>query len=287
MALDYNTAMAAQESDLPYAYDEYKTMLYALSVGMGRDPLDTHELEFAFEKNLRALPTLATVIAFGARDVRKLGVDYAKVLHGEQKLTLHRSLPVAAMLLVNVRTKGVYDKGADKGALIVSETAIRLADSNEPLCTLQGTHFARGDGGFSAKTGDTGTPPAPHPIPDRAPDLTCVLPTTANQALLYRLLGDGNVLHADPEAAQFAGFEKPILHGLCTYGICCHAVLKTVCDYRCEMIKSFDVRFSAPVYPGETIRVEMWRDGETVSFRALVEERNVVVINNGRCLLQL
>ena len=285
MPIDFAAAMAAHDDDLTYAYDDAKTMLYALSVGMARDPLDEQELAFVYEKHLVALPSMATVIASGARDVRTLGVNYALILHGEQKLTLHRPLPVSASLLVNTRTKGVYDKGAGKGAIIVSEIAIRLAETQEPLCTLETTHFARDDGGFSATSGDSGTAPAPHPLPDRAPDHRCVMPTTPVQPLFYRLLGDRNILHADPDAARAAGFDRPILHGLCTYGICCHAIVKTLCDYRPELIRQFDVRFSAPVFPGETLAVEMWRDGDTVSFRALAEERGAVVINNGRCVI--
>lgn len=285
MPIDFAAAMAAHDDNLAYSYTDAQTMLYALAIGMARDPLDPNELRFAYEKDLVALPTLATVIAPGARDVRTLGVNYAMILHGEQKLRMHRPLPVAANLLVNTRTKGVYDKGAGKGAIIVSEIAIRLAESGEPLCTLETTHFARGDGGFSAESGDSGTAPAPHPLPDRAPDYRCTLPTTPVQPLIYRLLGDRNILHADPEAARVAGFDRPILHGLCTYGMCCHAVVKTLCDYRADRIRAFDVRFSAPVFPGETLVVEMWRDGAVVSFRALSGERGVVVINNGRCVL--
>ncbi|MEM8986123.1 MAG: MaoC/PaaZ C-terminal domain-containing protein [Pseudomonadota bacterium] len=285
MALDFNAAMAAKDENLKYAYDDAKTMLYALSVGMGCDPLNADELDFVYEKNLRAMPTLATVIAWGARDVKTLGVDYAKVLHGEQRLTIHKALPVAADLLVNTRTKGLYDKGVGKGALVVSEINIRLAQSDEPLCTLETTHFARSDGGFSTETGDSGETPKPHILPDRTPDFSYDAQTTPSQPLFYRLLGDRNILHADPDAARAAGFERPILHGLCTYGICCHAVLKTVCDYKPERIKQFDVRFSAPVFPGEALAIDIWRDGKTVSFRARSKDRDAVVINNGLCRL--
>jgi len=286
MPLHFQTALALKDTDLSYAYDDARMMLYALAIGMGRDPLDTGELPFVYEKELKVVPTAATIMAWGARDIRTLGVDYAKVLHGEQKLTIHRTLPPRANLLVNTYTTAIYDKGQDKGAVIVSAIDLFERTSRAPLCTLETTHFARGDGGFSSESGDSGEARAPHRLPTRPPDYECELPTLPHQALLYRLLGDRNVLHADIEAARAAGFEKPILHGLCTYGICCHAVLRTICDYDSDLIRQFDVRFSAPVFPGETLRVRLWRDGDIVSFDALVPTRNVVVINNGRCVLR-
>jgi acyl dehydratase len=285
MGIDFHAAMAARSDGLARSYDDARTMLYALAIGMGRDPLDPRELPFVYEKDLRAVPTLASVIAFGAYDVRTLGVDYARVLHGEQRLVLHRPLPIAAELAVTTRTKSLHDKGPGKGALIVSQTLISDAATGEPLCTLEPTHFARGDGGFAAETGDSGPAPRPHALPERAPDAGCELATTPEQPLFYRLLGDRNPLHADPEAARAGGFERPILHGLCTYGMCCHAVLKTMIDYRADLIREFDVRFSAPVMPGDRLAIDLWRDGDTVSFRARVPDRAVTVIDNGRCLL--
>jgi acyl dehydratase len=286
MALDFAAAMAATRQNLSYRYGEAQTMLYSLATGFCDNPLDDSERAFVDEDGLRASPTLATVIAWGARNVRDLGVDYAKVLHGEQKLILHRPLPAAAEILADTRTKGVYDKGAGKGALIVSEISIRDAASNAALCTLETTHFARGDGGFSATSGDSGTPPPPHPIPGRPADVSCEIATDRRQALFYRLLGDRNRLHLDPEIARAAGFERPILHGLCTYGVACRAVLREVCAYRAEAIAEFGARFSAPVYPGETLRFQFWQDSDVVSFVAHVAERNALVLNNGRCVLR-
>lgn len=285
MAIDFFSAMSVASKGVQYAYTDTQTMLYALAIGMGRDPIDECELSFVYEKNLQAMPTLATVIAWGARDVRTLGVDYPKVLHGEQRITVHSPLPVSADLVVDTRTKSIHDKGVGKGALIVSEINIKDASTGRLVCTLEPTHFARGDGGFSKESGDSGPATPPHIIPDRVADESCELATRAEQPLFYRLLGDRNVLHVDPEAARKAGFESPIVHGLCTYGMCCHAVLKTICNYRADLIRQFDVRFSAPVLPGDTLKVEMWRDAETISFRAIAKERDVVVIDNGRCVL--
>jgi acyl dehydratase len=286
MTFDFKSAMAAADQDKPYAYADTPLMLYALAIGMGRDPLDAREIEFVYEKQLKIVPTVATVLALGARDIRTLGVDYSKVLHGEQKLTLHQTLPARAEMLVSAHTKAIYDKGRDKGALIVSVIDACEKHTRAPLFTIETAHFARADGGFSQTSGDSGPAPAPHRLPQRTCDHQCEIPTTPNQALLYRLLGDRNALHVDVDAARAAGFERPILHGLCTYGACCYAVIKTICDYDPTRILQFDVRFSAPAFPGETLVVSMWRDGDVVSFSAAAKERNITVINNGQCVLR-
>lgn len=284
--LPFDEAMAAGDQDLRYDYNESKAMLYALAVGMGRDPLDEQELAFVAAQQPRTLPTLATVIAWGARDIKTLGVDYPKVLHGEQRLTVHRPIPAAAELTVSTRTLGLYDKGADKGAVIVSQIDIRDAVDSDPICTLQVSHFARGDGGFSEGGADSGDPPKPKLIPDREPDEVFELPTEARQPLFYRLLGDLNPLHSDPVVAARAGFDRPIMHGLCTYGICCHGVVKYLCDYQAERIHRFEVRFAAPVFAGETLSLEAWREGDEITFRVRSLARDVVVINNGYCALR-
>jgi len=178
-----------------------------------------------------------------------------------------------------VRILDVVDKGEGKGALIYSERQITEKSSGELLATILQTTFCRADGGFGGPKRET---PAPHAIPDRAPDAICDLPTRPEAALIYRLSGDINPLHAEPEFAKTAGFPRPILHGLATFGVSGHAILKTFCGYDPARLTAMSVRFSAPVYPGETIRTELWRDDAIVSFRARVIERDVVAINNGR-----
>jgi acyl dehydratase len=283
MAIDYDHLMSLTSEGERFSYGDRETMLYALGVGMGRDPLAAKELPYVYEKDLKTVPTMATVIAWGAGPLRDSGINYLMVVHGEQKLTLHRPLPAAADIIADSRVVGAWDKGADKGAVIVTETNIRLADTDDKLCTLTSTTFARGDGGFG---GPTEGAPKPHALPDRAPDQTIEVDTRADQALLYRLSGDRNPLHADPEFATAAGFPAPILHGLCTYGTCCRAILGSVADYDHTAITGFDVRFSSPVFPGETILVDVWKDGPIASFRARLKERDVVVINNGKCTLK-
>jgi acyl dehydratase len=174
-----------------------------------------------------------------------------------------------------MRIEEIYDKGADKGAVLLWSREISDAATGEPIATVRGSSFLRADGGFGGTA--TGAP-APHPIPDRAPDRVVTLRTRPEQALIYRLSGDYNPLHADPEVAQAAGFERPILHGLCSYAIACRAIVTGPCDGDASRLRALDVRFSAPVYPGETLAVEIWDAG---AFRVTVVERGVVAINNG------
>lgn len=283
--IKYEDALTQKLTGVKASYSDTETMLYALSIGMGRDPLDAGELPFVFEmagSPLRTVPTMAAVLGRG-NITGGLKLDYTLVLHGEQRLTVHRPLPAKANLVSDSRVVDVLDKGAGKGALVYTETVLRLEGESEPMVTLGGTIFARGDGGFGGPSGPT---PKVHPIPDRAPDHRHVIETRPDQALIYRLNGDRNPLHADPELAKRAGFPVPILHGLCSYAIACRAVLATVCDNDPAKIASFDVRFTSPVYPGETIETEVWVDGDVVSFRCKVVERGVVSINNGKCLLR-
>jgi acyl dehydratase len=281
--IDYGHLMSLKRAGERFSYTDRETLLYAVSIGMGRDPLDADELPFVFESpELKTVPSLATVLT-RIPLLKDCGYDYTKVVHGEQRLTLHRPLPPGGELVADARVVAAYDKGAGKGALIYTQTDVRLAEDGEALYTLLSCTFARGDGGFG---GPAGQGPEPHPIPGRAPDLTEAFETRADQALLYRLNGDRNPLHADPGLARRVGFPAPILHGLCTYGIACRAILKRVARYDNARIRALDVRFSRPVYPGEKIETQLWVDGGTVSFRCRVPQRDgAVVIDHGRCLL--
>jgi len=283
MPIQYPEILSLASDSFTAEYRDRETMLYALGVGMGADPMNERELPFVYENGLKALPTMATVIAWGAGGLTgAMGINYLMVVHGEQKLEIHKPLPTDAAIKAAVRVTGAYDKGKDKGAVIYTETVISDARSGEKLATLISSTFARGDGGFG---GPSEGAPEPHPTPTRAPDAELALATRPDQALIYRLSGDRNPLHSDPNVARMAGFPRPILHGLCTYGVACRAVLQTFADYDPARIKHFDVRFSAPVFPGETIVTRMWKDGDVVSFEASVAERNVTVIKNGRCVL--
>lgn len=283
MALNYDHLMSLKRDGDRFSYTDRETMLYAIGVGFGRDPYDPNELAYTFEKTtLKTVPSMATVLTRTAL-LKDCGYDYTKVVHGEQRLTLHKPLPPEGELIADSRVTEAYDKGEGKGAVIYTEIAVRDAKDNSPMFTLGSTTFARGDGGFG---GPSGTGPAPHELPKRDPDHSCPLEIRKDQALLYRLNGDRNPLHADPDLAKRVGFPVPILHGLCTYGTACKAILQTVCKYDHSRITSQDVRFSSPVYPGETIVTDIWVDGDVVSFRCRIPERNnLVVINNGKCQL--
>jgi acyl dehydratase len=288
MAIDYHALHGWPFRDVEHTYDWKDAALYALGVGYGHDPLDERQLRFVYEPQMRAAPTMAVVLAtpgFWVKDPAS-GVDWVRVLHGEQSLTLHRPLPTAGTVVARNAVVAVVDKGRDRGAILVQRRTLRDASTGEPLATLEGLTFARGDGGFSERPGngpaggDAPPPPKP-PVPDGPPDAVCDLPTLPQAALIYRLCADLNPLHADPAVARAAGFDRPILHGLATFGVAGHAILRSCCDYAPERLKSIGVRFSGPVFPGETIRTELWRRGERVHFRARALERDALVLSHG------
>ncbi len=281
MTIVYDMLMALDIAPVDQFYDAKDCMLYALGVGLGHDPTNEDELAFVYEKNLKVLPTMATIIGHSAALALNpnSGIDWLMVVNGEQGFTLQRPLKGEDAIIGRTRIVEVIDKGAGKGALLLTERTITDKASGELIGTVTQTIFCRGDGGFGGPPRET---PPPHAIPARAPDAICDLGTRPEMALIYRLSGDYNPLHADPAFANAAGFARPILHGLGTFGVSGHALLKTMCGYDPARLVSFTCRFSAPVFPGETIRTEMWRDGDIVSFRARVVERDVIAINNGR-----
>lgn len=281
MGLDYAKLKAWPFKPVEQTYTARDTILYALGLGVGADPLDEDQLKFTFEEaeGFAALPTMPVVLGspgFWSRDPAS-GIVWQKVLHGEQGFRIHGPVPAEATIIATNRIVEIIDKGADKGALIYIEREITDKATGAKIATLTSTTFARGNGGFDGPTG----PLKPvHALPDRSPDTVFDWPTLPQAALIYRLSGDPNPLHASPAVAAAAGFKAPILHGLCTLGIAGYAILCTQCGNDAARLKGLDLRFSSPVYPGETIRTEMWRDGDVVSFRALAGER--VVLNNGR-----
>lgn len=281
--IDYDALMALRDLDRPFAYDERDTMLYALAAGMASDPLDRAELPFVFEgRGLTALPSMAVAIARSPLP-RTLPIDMTKVLHGEQSLVLHRTLPPSARLLADTRLTRIIDKGEGRGAIIHHETVVRLDDDGAPLFTTGGSLFARADGGFG---GSPDAAPPRRTVPDRAPDLEHAISTRPDQALLYRLTGDRNPIHADPDLARQAGFDRPILHGLCSFAVATRAILAAVCGHDAEKIAGLAGRFTKPVFPGETIVTDLWVDGRDIAFRCRVAERDVVVIDDGRCVIR-
>ncbi|GGC36181.1 MaoC family protein [Siccirubricoccus deserti] len=254
--------------------------LYNFSVGLGQDPMDEKQLDFVYEPRLKVMPSMPVVLGspgFWSRNP-DTGIDWVKIVHGEQGLTLHKPLPTEGEIIGRSRITGIVDRGAGKGALMYSEREVVDAATGERLATLTSTSFLRGDGGFG---GPAGPVQQPHPEPERAPDVTLELATRPEQALVYRLNSDLNPLHIDPQVAKAAGFPRPILHGLCTFGTVCHALLRSLCDYDTTRFGRMNLRFSSPVYPGETIRTEIWHEEGGAAFRARVVERDKVVVSNG------
>lgn len=253
--------------------DPGKVILYALGVG-------ATELPFVYEEGLKTLPTMAATLAYPGfvwRDF-DLGVDWRRVLHGETSIRLHAALPVAGELIGQTTFGPIFDKGADKGAVAYQTREIHTGDGVH-VATVRNGSFLRGEGGFG---GSSEGQPKPHPIPDRDPDLVVRLETAPTQALIYRLSGDLNPLHVDPAVAVGAGFPRPILHGLASFGVAGRAVLGALCGNEPERLTRLDVRFASPVFPGETIRTAIWREGDgRAAFRATVEERGETILNNG------
>ena len=286
MPIDYARVMALDIPRVEHRYTAKDTILYALGVGLGQDPMNERELAFVVEDRLQALPTMACVLGHSPFWIRDLlpEIDWVKVVHGEQSFRLHCPLPPSGTVVGKARILDLVDKGVGRGAVLAAERTLTDAATGTVLATVVHTAFCRGEGGFGGPARPS--PPA-HPIPDRAPDLVCDLPTRPEQALVYRLSGDTNPLHADPATARAAGFPRPILHGLATFGVAGHALLRTLCDHDPRRLAAMGGRFSAPVFPGETIRTEMWRDGAAASFRVRVPERDVVAISNGRAALAL
>lgn len=283
--LDYNVCKNWSFPDIVHRYTERDTMLYALGLGYGQDPMDRGALRFVYEQGLQAVPTMVTVMGSPGiwwRDP-KTGADFVKLVHGEQDLRLLRPLPAQGCVIARNRVVSLTDKGAGKGALAVLLRTLIDEASGETVAESRNVTFLRGDGGFSAPHGRSDPAPQPLPaLPERASDLEVSYATRPEAALIYRLSGDVNPLHADPDVAARAGFERPILHGLCTYGMAARAVIERVLGHDAARLKRLAVRFTAPVWPGETVRYELWHDGPTrLRLRASVDARRAVVLNNG------
>ena len=288
MTIHYQQLKARAFEPVRQHYTQRDTMLYALSLGVGNDPLDNQNLPLVYEgmdQPLQALPTMSSVLGYPGFWMKNAdsGIDWVKLVHGEQRTTIHQPIPVDAKVVGNTKVTRIIDKGAGKGAIVVTERTLHGEDG-VLYATIDQVTFCRGDGGYSQQLG--GQPsdeslPALAATPDTAPQWTFEHRIRPEAALLYRLMADYNPLHADPRVAQAAGFDKPILHGLATYGMVCHALVMTACGGDASQLRSIHARFSSPVYPGETLRTEIWQSGKSLQFRATVVERNIVVLSHG------
>ena len=277
MPINYDEIMSMTSENVEISYSDKDSILYSLGVGLGNDPMNMAELKYVYENSQVALPSMATNFQYHSPLLLKANINFILVVHGEQKLSFSNPLPVSGDFISNAKVIGCYDKGAGKGAIIDVETTINLKKDNTEICKLVSTTFARGDGGF----GGPESPKTEIFKIEGDPDFVHEIKTKPDQALIFRLSGDYNPLHSDPNFAKTAGFEKPILHGMCTYGIACRSLVESVCEGDAKRLKKFDCRFSSPVYPGETIVTEMWKNGSKVYYQSKVKERDKIVIKNG------
>ena len=276
--MDYARLRSWVFPDVEATYTDRDTMLYALGIGLGSDPTDPRELPFVSEPHLRALPTMVAVVARNRPWLADVGVAVTDAVHGEQRTVWERPMPTAGTVVGKSRLAGIVDKGPGRGALILVEQQLFDKATGHRLSVAVQTNFIRGAGGFG---GPSGPAPEPHRPPDRAADVVDDFRTLPQAALIYRLSGDRTPLHFDPETARRAGFPRPILHGFCTYGIAGWQVLRVFGDGEPARLAALDARFSAFTLPGETLRTEMWRDGDIVSFRSSALERSVISLSHG------
>jgi len=279
MAIDISKAVGAELAGGTFYWDEEDVILYNLGVGAGDPPDDPTELTYTYEGDLRAVPAFGTIPPFaimmslGAVD--GLELDLTRGLPGDQTLTVHGPIPTSGTVGQAGRVVDVFDKG--KGALIVLEIVSTLDKTGDPLFTNRSGVYVRGEGGFGGAPG----PPAGNLAPDRAPDLVVESKTLPQQALLYRMAsGDKNPLHADPAFAAFAGFERPILHGLCTYGIVCKAIVDNALGGDSSRVGTLAARFTGHVFPGETLITSIWAETDRQIFSTATKERGATVLAN-------
>jgi acyl dehydratase len=279
MAIDPNKARGARLPDGQSSYTKDQVILYHLGLGAGVPATSPSELEYTYEKNLKVLPSFAVVPGFGSMggiaSVPGMQFNFAMLLHGEQEVILHRPLPVEAKLKTSAHIPEIYDKG--KAALVILEAAASNEADGQPLYTNRMSLFIRGEGGFG---GDSG-PKVGNAAPERAPDGVVERKTLPQQALIYRLSGDKNPLHADPEFAKLGGFDTPIIHGLCSYGIACKAIVDEVLGGDVTQVARYQARFAGVAFPGETYRISYWKDGaRRILLEAASVERNAKIISN-------
>ncbi|MGB1822756.1 MAG: MaoC/PaaZ C-terminal domain-containing protein [Acidimicrobiales bacterium] len=289
MSIDPN-AVGATADPVERSWGYRDSLLYAVGIGAGAEDPVGSELEFTTNNSKgieqRTFPTQGVVIGGSGGALGKVGeIDWGRVLHGSQGVTLHQPIPVSGTVVIEESVSGIWDKGEGKNAIIETESKVSLKETLEPLFDLRFSIVVRGSGGFGGEEGNTA--PQVH-APDASPDHEVTYQTRTDQALTYRLSGDYNPLHSDPWfATELGGFPKPILHGLCTYGFTGRALLHQLCDGDPSSFKSMDSRFSSPVYPGDSLTVQMWVEGGQAIYRTVAqkdtpEER--VVIDNGLCL---
>lgn len=273
--------------DVEHTYDEDFTILYALALGIGSDPIDENQLRFVNNPapdSLLAMPTMATVLGFPGAWLADpdLDFDVSTSLNGEEGIVIHDQIPSEATLVAKHKVASVVDKGQNRGALITTHKELFDKSSDKLIATVAHTHFCRADGGFSQPDGKSDNHvTSVRPVPTGEPVKTWSMKTLPQQALMFRLCTDHSTFHSSPGVARAAGFDRPIMHGQCTFGMACFAILESWCNYEPARLKSIGARFSAPLIPGETIKVFMYDEGSHIAFRVVTVERNVCVLDYG------
>ena len=284
MPIDPNKARGARLADGETSYTKDQVILYHLGLGAGVPATDPKELEYTYEKNLKVLPSFAVIPSFGSMggiaSIPGMQFNFAMLLHGEQEVILHRPLPVEAKLKTSAHIPEIYDKG--KAALVIMESTAKNEADGQPLFTNRFSLFIRGEGGFG---GDSG-PKVGNAAPERAPDGAVERKTLPQQALIYRLSGDKNPLHADPEFAKLGGFDRPIIHGLCSYGIACKAIVDEVLGGDVTQVARYQARFAGVFFPGETMVTSIWREGKQLLLASKSKERGTPVLSNAAITLR-
>lgn len=289
MTIDHQRLLNWKIPEQRHAYALRDTLFYALSVGLGADPLDPGQLRYVYEKDLAVLPSMATALAAPGGWLRDpgTGVNCVGLLAAEQAFELHRPLPAAGTVIGRSRVTDVADLGPERGAAIYTERGVYEERTGDLLATVRATTVSRRDGGFGGPPRRQGQRTV---MPERAPDAACDLPTPGNAALLYRLHNPIDPqhpdMHADLELMCTLGHPRPTLHGLYMMGVACHALLRTLCAYDAGRLRSMAVRFAALGYVGETLRTEIWREGGEVLFQCRAVERDKIVLGNGRAAVQ-
>lgn len=280
MPIDLDAALGAEFGAVEFSWSATNVQLYNLALGAGSDPMDPRELSYVVDRTPQVLPTFGCVAAsFDAVDPPKVSwpgidIDLAKILHASERVSVPAPLPPSGRARSVSRIVGVWDKG--KAAVVDLETTVTDTDG-ELLWTQQRSIFARGEGGFGGERGPSG----PGGPPERDSDLQVDIPVLPQQALIYRLCGDRNPLHSDPEFAARAGFDQPILHGLCTYGMTCKAIVDAALDGDAGTVRSFGARFAGVVFPGETLRAQLWTEGDSVLATVTAPGRDDAVVLSG------
>jgi acyl dehydratase len=277
MPIDPKKALGAELGEGKYTWTKDQVILYHLGVGAGVPPTDRGELEYTYEKNLKVLPSYGVIPVFGALgglgSTPGLSFNFAMLLHGEQDIEVHQPIPTEATVTSSGQIAGIYDKG--KAALVVLEVKTK-DEAGKALFTNRFSLFLRGEGGFGGESG----PKAGNEAPTRAPDGVIASPTLPQQALIYRLSGDKNPLHADPDFAKMGGFDKPIIHGLCSYGVVCKAIVDKVLGGDVTKVARYQARFAGVGFPGETYLTSYWKEGDKILIQAKSKERDAIIISN-------